>query len=300
MEPKLQRWVQREGWNRASSCYDRYWERQLRPAVDLLLQRAALRPGDRVVDIACGTGGVALAAANAVGPTGFVHATDISPAMVAEVAQRADHRGLANVSVACHGAEQLDADAEFDVALCSLGLMYVPDPFEAARRLVRSIRPGGRVVVSVWGERKNCGWAELFPIVDRRVSSDVCPMFFALGAPGALLSLLTGVGGSEAVEERLGVDLCYPTADDAVGAALDGGPVALASSRFDDAERASAAEEYLASIAAFAHADGFRVPGEFVVAAARRPGGDATDSRRSTTRSTRNHQSRHPTRGTSP
>ena len=46
--------------------------------------------------------------------------------------------------------------------------------------------PGAAAVVAVWGERRNCGWAELFPIVDARVSSDVCPMFFALGAGDCL------------------------------------------------------------------------------------------------------------------
>lgn len=270
VEAKLQRWVQRAGWNRASWCYDRFWQRQLQPAVDLLCHVAALQPGERVIDVACGTGVVALAAAEAVGPSGRVLATDISSAMVAEVERSAERRGLDNVDVECTGAEQLHAHEEFDVALCSLGLMYVPDPLEAVTRLCRAVRPGGRAVVSVWGERKNCGWAEIFPIVDRRVNSDVCPMFFALGAPGALVSLLTAAGFVDAVETRLAVELPYAGPEDALGAAFDGGPVALAASRFDDADRASAAAEYLASIAEFSHGDGYRVPGEFVVGAVRK------------------------------
>jgi SAM-dependent methyltransferase len=270
VEPKLQRWVQREGWNRAAPCYERFWRRQLQPSVDRLLEMADLAPGERVVDVACGTGAVSLAAADAVGPTGRVLATDISPAMVAAVDRRAGRRGLSNVEVACAGAEQLDADADFDVGLCSLGLMYVPDPHEAVRRLARAVRPGGRVVVSVWGERRNCGWAELFPIVDRRVSSDVCPMFFALGVPGNLISVLTAAGLTDAVESRLSVDLAYKNADEALGAAFVGGPVALATSRFDAADRAAANAEYLDSISGFVHGTGYRVPGEFVVAFARR------------------------------
>ncbi len=119
--------------------------------------------------------------------------------MTAEVERRAAARGLTNVAVDCRDAENL-GDGSFDVALCSLGLMYVPDPVAAARELRRVVRRGGRVVVSVWGERRNCGWAELFPIVDARVSSDVCPMFFALGSPGALTETFEQAGFADVDE----------------------------------------------------------------------------------------------------
>jgi ubiquinone/menaquinone biosynthesis C-methylase UbiE len=270
MEPKLQRWVQRQGWDRASSCYEQYWQRQLQPAIDLVLDAADLRPGEDVIDVACGTGMVTLPAAAAVEPTGRVLATDISPKMLADLRQRTDACGLANVVVERCDAEHLDVDGQFDVALCSLGLMYVPSPLIAARELHRVLRPGGRVVVSVWGERRHCGWAELFPIVDARVSSDVCPMFFALGAPAVLTATLEQAGFVDVEETRLNVELRYADAHDALGAAFLGGPVALAASRFDDEARSSAHEEYLASLADFADGTGYRVPGEFVIASARR------------------------------
>ena len=270
MDAKLQRWVQRRGWDRASTCYERYWRRQLQPAVDRVLDTADLQPGDDVIDVACGTGMVTLSAAAKVAPGGRILATDLAPKMTAEVRRRATSCGLDNVDVECCGAEDLRTDAEFDVATCSLGLMYVPSPMDAARELHRVVRPGGRTVVSVWGERRNCGWAAIFPIVDARVSSDVCPMFFALGAPGALGALLGRAGFVDVVEARLTVELPYASADDALGAAFMGGPVALATSRFDDDTRRAAYREYLASIADHADGSGYRVPGEFVVASARR------------------------------
>jgi ubiquinone/menaquinone biosynthesis C-methylase UbiE len=270
MEPKLQRWVQRQGWNRASSCYEQYWQRQLQPAIDLVLDTADLRPGEDVIDVACGTGLVTLPAAAGVAPTGRVLATDLSPKMVAEVERRAIACGLSNVDTDCRDAEDLGVDQSFDVTLCSLGLMYVPEPLSALTELHRVLRPGGRTVVSVWGERRNCGWAGVFPIVDARVNSDVCPMFFALGAPGALTVMLEQAGFVDIEESRLNVELRYASDDDAVGAAFLGGPVALASSRFDDETRRSAHADYIASLAAFADGNGYRVPGEFVVASARR------------------------------
>jgi ubiquinone/menaquinone biosynthesis C-methylase UbiE len=271
MEAKLMRRIQRSGWDRASSCYERYWGVQVSPSVEGVLAMAALQPGERVLDVACGTGLVTLPAATQVGPLGRVLATDLAPKMVAAVEQRARDAGLANVDVEAVGAESLGRDGEFDVALCSLGLMYVPDPAAALAEMHRALRPGGRVAVSVWGERRNCGWAEIFPIVDARVSSDVCPMFFALGAPGALRSAVQRAGFVDVDERRLDVRLAYAGADEALGAAFDGGPVALAAARFDEATRASADADYLDSISVYADGDGYRLPGEFVIAAGRRP-----------------------------
>lgn len=284
MRPDLQRRIQRRGWDIAADCYERYWGRQLQPAIDGLLTAADLRPGEDVIDVAAGTGMVTLPAAEAVVPGGRVLATDLSPRMLAELRDRADRRDIANVEVACRGAEDLDADAAFDVALCSLGLMYVPDPAAAAGALHDSVRPGGRVAVSVWGERRNCGWAAVFPIVDARVSSDVCPLFFALGAPGALTALLARAGLVDVAETRLAVDLPYRGPSEALGAAFLGGPVALAASRFapDVLERAYA--EYLDSIAGFRDGHGYRVPGEFVIATGRRTGTESPSQPPTTTR----------------
>ena len=281
MDARRQRLIQRRGWDRAVAHYDRTWARQLRPAHDLILRRAGLLPGDNVVDIACGTGLVTLRAATAVAdpgaadgeePSGHVTATDLAPAMVAEVATRARAAGLTNDAAVACGAEDLTVDGPYDVALCSLGLMYLSQPARALAEVFRVVRPGGRVVVSVWGQRRNCGWAELFGIVDARVTSDVCPLFFALGAPGALATNRERAGFDDVDHERLSVDLDYGDDDEALGAAFLGGPVALAYARFDPRTRADAEREYLDSLGRFrTDTGGYRVPGEFVVASATRP-----------------------------
>jgi len=228
MEAKLQRWVQRQGWDRASTSYEQYWHEQLQPAIDGVLDRADLAPGEDVIDVACGTGLVTLPAAEAVAPTGSVLATDLSPKMIGALRANPKANRLAIVDQLCCDAEDLPTDRVFDVALCSLGLMYVADPLKAARELHRVLKRDGRTVVSVWGQRRNCGWAELFPIVGARVASDVCPMFFALGAPGALDATLQQAGFVDIEETRLTVELVYPNDEAALGAAFLGGPVALA------------------------------------------------------------------------
>lgn len=270
MEAKLQRRVQRYGWNKAAAHYEGFWSAQLRPAQDLMLDLAALTAGERVLDVACGTGLVTLRAAGAVGPGGFVAASDISEDMVSAVSTAAAAKGIAG-DFRRMDAETLEfADAEFDAALCGLGLMYVAAPSNALREMHRVLRPGGRAAAVVWGARKNCGWAEIFPIVEARTASDVCPMFFSLGTGSTLANTFRDAGFTEVREERISVPIVFPTAEAAIGAAFVGGPVALAHSRFDDAARDSAHAEYLASIAAYRQDEAYHVPGEFVAVAGRR------------------------------
>ena len=272
MEPRLQRRVQRYGWDLAASGYEGLWGAQLAGVQAALLDSATLQPGERVLDLACGTGLVTLAAARAVGPSGHALGTDLSGEMVALAEQQARRQGVSNARFTRMDAEQLAlADGSVDVVLCSLGLMYVPEPQRVLGEARRVLRPGGRLVVSVWGERARCAWAGLFGIVDDEVSSEVCPLFFRLGLPGALTRLCAGAGLECVEERRLSSTLDYDDGGQACDAALTGGPVALAWSRFSEATRERVRGRYLASIAPWRVGSGYAVPAEFVVLAAHAP-----------------------------
>jgi ubiquinone/menaquinone biosynthesis C-methylase UbiE len=272
MDPRLQRRVQRYGWDRAVVAYEAGWRDQLEPAHSLMLDMAALRPGERVLDVACGTGLVSFRAAQAVGAQGAVVGTDISGEMVETARRGGVLRDLANVRFERGDAEALPLpDAGFDAAVCALGLMYVPDPVRALCEMRRLLQPDGRAAAAVWGARRNCGWAEIFPITDARVASDVCPMFFHLGTKDMLARAFEAAGFADVRSERLATTLCYASPEEALAAVFRGGPVALAYSRFNAATRRAVHAEYLASIAPYRSGGGYEVPGEFVVAAARAP-----------------------------
>ena len=205
------------------------WQSPLRPAQAELLDIAALRSGAQVLDVACGTGLVTFAAADAVGPQGQVLSVELSGQMVDAVGRRAEERRLSNV-----GFQRMDAEtpalpeASVDVALCALGLMYLPDPERAAAEMRRVLCPGGRLVAAVWGECLNCAWPALFPFIDAEVASEVCPLFFRLGSGDALARVCAAAQLQNVELRRIATMLVYADADEACNAAFAGGPVALA------------------------------------------------------------------------
>lgn len=267
MDARLQRRVQRYGWDKAAAEYEAGWRDQLAPAQSKMFELVHVAPGSAVVDIACGTGLVSRMAASLVGPSGTVFGTDISDLMVKSAQEEADAHGFANTRFARMDAEELQLEADsFDVALCALGLMYVPDPEQALREMYRVLRVGGQAAVAVWGQRDRCGWAEIFPIVDSRVKSEVCPLFFRLGSGNALSHAFAQVGFIDVVSAKVETFLRYPTADEACKATFEGGPVALAYDRFTDEVKRAAYTDYLASIELFRDGVGYSIPGEFVVA----------------------------------
>ncbi len=266
MDARLQRRVQRYGWDRAVEHYAEHWLSRLAPATEGVLARAGLRRGESVLDVACGTGALAFRAAHSVGAEGRVVGTDLSEKMVEAARAAARALSLANCRFEHCDAEELpDFGIEFDAALCGLGLMYVPDPERAVRAMAARLRGGGRLSISVWGPRPRCGWAEVFPIVDARVKSDVCPMFFRLGGGDALRSAIEGAGLAQVAIERISTTCSFEGADDACDAIFLGGPVALAYGRFDAATRLAVREDYLRSIERFRRGEGYEIPGEFVV-----------------------------------
>jgi ubiquinone/menaquinone biosynthesis C-methylase UbiE len=226
-----------------------------------------LKGGESVVDIACGTGLVSFQAADKVGESGFVLGTDISDRMIEASIELSKIKNIGNISFERMDAEELKVDDNvYDVSLSALGLMYYPDPVKACGEMKRVIKQGGRTVGAVWGDRKNCGWAEIFPIVDSRVETDVCPLFFQLGTQDNLKLTFEMAGLKDVKLKRISTTLYYKNSEAACSAVFAGGPVAMAYARFDDKTKAEAHAEYTESIKDFWIDDHYEIPGEFVVA----------------------------------
>ncbi len=123
---------------------------QLAPASRRLLDALAPKPGERLLDLACGTGEPALTLARHH-PGTEVIATDAAPAMAAITAAKAEREALPNVGSCCARAEQLPfAENSFDGACCRFGVMLFTEPNRALNEIARVVRPGGRFVFCVW------------------------------------------------------------------------------------------------------------------------------------------------------
>jgi len=120
--------------------------RALAPATRMILAEAGIRPGMRVLDLGCGAGDVAFAAAGLVGPDGSVVGVDRSPDALARARLRAGQRGLAQVQFVQGDVNDPAPGGPFDAIVERLVLWTVPDPAALLRRQAMVLRPGGLVV----------------------------------------------------------------------------------------------------------------------------------------------------------
>ena len=268
MDARLQLRVQRYGWDAAASLYETGWQNVLLPAQKTLVSMANFEAGHEVIETACGSGLVTRMISEKVASDGNVIATDLSQQMV----DLTESLSLKSVTAKRMASENLELeDASFDRSVCCLGLMYTPDPTKAVAEMYRVLKPGGKAIATVWGERKNCGWADVFPIVDKHVSSEVCPMFFSTGAPGSLIRDFELAGFVDVGESRQSEVLEFSSDRELLDAVLLGGPVALAMKRFDQETLEAVNKEFLESVSQYADGGSYRIPGEFATVSGVRP-----------------------------
>jgi SAM-dependent methyltransferase len=166
------------------------------PWAALLIEQAKLQPGERVLDVACGTGVVARRAAQHIGPTGKVIGLELHADMLAVA------RSLPELPGASIGWQEGNAlalpfsDETFDVVLCQQGLQFFSDRPAALREMHRVLVPGGRVVLSIWGPlERNPGHAALVRALERHLDTAAASAMrscFALGEVREVRSLLAG------------------------------------------------------------------------------------------------------------
>lgn len=121
-----------------------------------MLARVDPRPGENVLDVACGTGVLTRAAAEIVGQNGSVAGVDINPDMLSLARKLSDGQYPAIEWRECDAQSLPFEDDVFDIALCQLGLMFIPDKVAALKEMRRVLKPGGRVAVMVWGAIDKC------------------------------------------------------------------------------------------------------------------------------------------------
>jgi ubiquinone/menaquinone biosynthesis C-methylase UbiE len=205
-----------------------------------LIDIAGLRPGERVLDVACGTGIVARLAAERVGSTGTVTALDINPAMLA-VARSVASPGM-SIEWYESSAEAMPLpDEAFDVVLCQLGLQFFPDRLAALREMRRVLAPGGRLVICVVGPKPPI-FAILAEALARHINPEISAfmhLVFSLHDIGELQHLISDAGFREVAIRSDTRTLCLPAPKEFLWQYVRSTPLADPVAQVDDESRAA-------------------------------------------------------------
>jgi SAM-dependent methyltransferase len=245
-----------------------------------MLEAADLRPGDRVIELACGAGQVGLQAAAIVGPDGAVLCSDFSEAMVEAVRERVGRLGATNVTACKLDAERLDleeAETDFDVALCRFGYMLMPDPAQALRETARVLRPGGRVALAVWGTAEGNPWlSSILNAVMAHLNAPPPkrgdPGPFALGSAADLRAALDAAELPEVQVDEIAARARYESLDAWWERSLDGsGPLAAVVSALPSEDQEAIRAIAMADARRFEAGGGVEFPAAILGAGGRRP-----------------------------
>ena len=243
----------------------------LAPVTACMLSVAELAAGERVLDIGSGSGDTALLAAERVGPSGSVLATDIDPAALARLAER--RSALANpprIALRVAAAEELTLDpGSFDVALARNCLMYFRDLDAALRNIRSALRSGGRLVASVYGplQREPFHAIPITAVLLRRAVPEPAPEYvraFQLGAAAAARALVDA-GFEDVRHHVVATSRNYPSLTVALELLHASPSLSELLSILSASERHDAWDEIADELRRYATPVGLKLPGEQVV-----------------------------------
>jgi ubiquinone/menaquinone biosynthesis C-methylase UbiE len=235
------------------------YQRYLVPAVTALwaadvIDQVALQPGERVLDVACGTGIVTRLAADRVGATGQVTGLDLNPGMLAVA------RSLPAVTRVEMDWQEGSAlalpfpEATFDVVLCQLGLQFFPDRPTALREMRRVLQDGGRVGLSVFGPiEHNPATFALASALDRHLGPEASlakRTEHALADTEELRELIAGAGFQDVVISTATKWIHFPSPAEYVRVQLAATPLASLIAPYPPIDREQVIEAIVADVGA--------------------------------------------------
>jgi SAM-dependent methyltransferase len=229
-------------------------------------EAAGLKPGARVLDVACGTGVLAREALTRIQPGGSLVGLDVNDGMLAVARRRTPEidwrQGL---------AESLPFDdGSFDAVVCQFGLMFFEDRVAALKEMWRVLRPGGRLAVAVWDSLDNTpGYAAVTALLQRMFGDDAADGMrapFSLGDRGHLMPLFAAAGIPDAKLQTMDGTARFPSIEAWVHTDVKGWTLA---DMIDDAQYEALLEAALTELKHFQQSDGrvaFTAPAHIVSA----------------------------------
>jgi ubiquinone/menaquinone biosynthesis C-methylase UbiE len=259
---------------------DALYERYLVPAMfgpwaADLVALAAPQPGERVLDVACGTGIVTRLVAPYVGSTGHVVGLDLDAGRLAVARALPPAPGVVVEWREVDALALPFAEAVFNLVCCQQGLQFFPDRPAALREMHRVLVPGGRLVLNVWRAIEyNPVALAMAQALGRHVSPEAEAYRhrpFALGDAAALRALVVGAGFGEVIIRPVVKVLRFPSAEAFVQRYIASvAPLAQMVAQANDQARAALLSEVSAAVQAYVDADGLAMPKASHLVTARR------------------------------
>jgi len=239
----------------------------LAPVSDILIDRAKVRAGERIVDVGCGCGATSIVFAQKVGPTGHALGVDISVPMLARARQNAPQDAPVDFVLADATVYPFDPQ-NFDLIVSRFGVMFFAEPALSFANLRTALRPTGRLAFACWREPRDNPWLMLplqaayqhVPKLPQLGPEDPGP--FAFASEARVSSILSEAGFTGVAMER-----CDLSLDVAIGRGLDGavetaleiGPASRALEGHPPEVRAAAANSIREALAPFASGQAVRL-----------------------------------------
>lgn len=241
---------------------------------------AAVRAGERIIDIGCGTGPTTQALARAAAPGGRVLGCDVSPLLIDEAWRRTLSAGTSNVRFVAGDASNYAFErGAADLLFSRFGVMFFGDPALAFRNMRGALKPGGRAVFLVWRPFKENSWAfvpfaaagPILPQMPRPEADEPGP--FSFGDPERPRSLLGQAGFADIAIDPLDDTIALSTGglDEAVAAAVEVGPLSRLLREASDDVRARATDAVRAALAKHLTPQGVALPAACWLISARNP-----------------------------
>jgi SAM-dependent methyltransferase len=257
-------------WNGAGG--QRWADRQpvqdilLQPVADILIDRARIKAGERVLDVGCGSGSTTFAFARAVGPSGHVMGIDISGPMLAR-AREVTPKGAPVEFVLADATVHSFTPENFDLLASRFGVMFFADPAAAFGNIRKALKPGGRLVFVCWRAPTENVWAfaplmAARPFLPEQPPADpYAPGPFAFADSARLKGILESAGFKNVAIDKLDTVMHMAhTAADAARFSLTIGPLSRAAAELDDATRAKIVEKVTAALKPYETAAGVTPP----------------------------------------
>lgn len=252
--------------------YQRYFVPSIgAPIAADLIRTADLKPGERVLDVACGTGVVTRLAAERVGSGGMVTGLDVNPGMLAVARSKTP----SELAIGWHeaSAESMPfEDNAFDVVLCQMGLQFVPDKQTALREMHRVLVPGGRAFVSLPGPRPPL-FAAMADVLGRHLGPQAAGfvnVVFSMHDPDEVAELIGSAGFNQVDVQRTTKTLELPPPADFFWQYIHSTPIAEAAAQAGEEKREAMEQDICKQWEEFAAGDSMTLEVGVTTAAAQK------------------------------